>query len=511
MKPISVVLIDDDEVIRKGLKETIPWKSIGFTVIGEANNGKTGLEVISSLKPGLVVLDIKMQGMDGLEVSKIIRETYPDTKVILLSGYSDFEYARRAIKEGVLEYILKPVYRPDFIEILKAIKNKISEENEKKAREIVMAFKAEMGESAAIDELLLRIINEENSRDAIKKLELMGVDMNFESPAVALIEMDILRVEYKNEYRTYLQNKAKPFGIIFQVRDSALGLLFSWKNRFVIDKVFIEAAKELPFAITIGVGKKSTTLEVIRVSFSQAYIALKHKFHMGKGRIIYYNDNMAFSRVYNTSSKAEYYIFRALLDKSKTDLERSVDKFFSDMNENGALEPRIVLDAVVRLLVNLEKRVVESKGIETIHGAGDRSIPDEVTSQGTLSDVKTYVKEFVEDMASYIWSEDEATGKRIINAAIMYMEKEYQTATLSSVAERVFITPNHLSFLFKVETGSTFLDKLTEIRINKAKELLKSLRYKTYEVAQQVGYSDARYFSQVFKKHTGVLPGDYQS
>ncbi|SHH72509.1 response regulator transcription factor [Clostridium grantii] len=256
MEKIRVLLIDDDEVIREGMKDSIPWDELGFEVIGEADNGKSGIDIINNKEPDMVILDIKMPQMDGLEVSTWIRKNYPEIKIMLLSGYSDFEYARRAIREKVIEYALKPVYKPDFIDLLKNIKSKI------------------------------------------------------------IIEQD---------------NKIQ---------------------------------------------------ESIHIKINEKY---------------------------------------------KVD-EKSDNK----INE-----------------------------------------------------------------------------KRIIKECVSNMRQQYKTATLASIAEQSYLSPNYLSFLFKMETGQTFIDTLTQIKIDKAKELLKNKHYKIYEVAEELGYKDSRYFSHIFKKYTGISPKDF--
>lgn len=511
MSTINVVIIDDDEVVRQGLKQSIPWKNLGFSLVGEANNGKSGLDLIEAVKPQLVILDIKMQGMDGLEVCRAIRERGIKSNIILLSGYSDFEYARTAIKEGVLEYILKPVYRPDFIKILKSVRKKILGENEKKTQEMITKYKAKVGETAAVDELIMKVIINEDVKEAMDKLKLIGLELKLDKPTIALIELDIPDEEYKLKYRKYIQKIIKSSGLVFQIKGNKLGVLFPWASKFIIERISQETTKAFNFDITIGVGKVSESIETIRNSYSQAYLALKQKFYQGSGMTFYFNEKMNYTRDYIYLMKYEDAIFNHMINFSNNEIGTVIDLFFGSFNENDLLEPKVVLGSAIRLLANLESKVMKNKGMESFAVQKDKSFVEVTLSMDTLAGLKSYVESYIKNMTDYIQANDVTAEKRIVSTAISYMEKEYRIATLSTVAEHVFISPNYLSFLFKVETGSTFIDKLSEIRIAKAKELLSSLRYKTYEVAELVGYNDARYFSQVFKKYTGCLPSNFQT
>ncbi|WP_240414618.1 helix-turn-helix transcriptional regulator [Paenibacillus periandrae] len=203
--------------------------------------------------------------------------------------------------------------------------------------------------------------------------------------------------------------------------------------------------------------------------------------------------------------KELYDTFKSAVDSSE--VEHVIDVFYEFLVENGSSEMLVLYEATVRLLVGMEQRVLAEFGNDTRCNQFDVI---SVVTKRNLEEVKAYVLECFMELRGIIMRKFNYNHTSIIMKTIQNMENEFQHATLDSLAQKVYMTPSYLSLLFKTNTGKTFIEQLTDIRIDKAKHLLKNTHLKNYEVAESIGYQDSRYFSQIFKKKVGCSPSDYR-
>ncbi|NHN30331.1 helix-turn-helix transcriptional regulator [Paenibacillus agricola] len=206
-----------------------------------------------------------------------------------------------------------------------------------------------------------------------------------------------------------------------------------------------------------------------------------------------------------TKEKELYDTFKSASDS--TEIQHSIETFYDFFVQNGSSEMFEMYETTVRLLVGIEKRVVAEFGKDS---KCNKLEVMSVVNKTNLEEVKAYVLECFMELRGIILRKFNHYHTSIILKTIQHMENEFQHATLDSLAQKVFMTPSYLSMLFKSNTGKTFIEQLTEIRIDKAKQLLKNTHLKNYEVAESIGYQDSRYFSQIFKKKVGLSPSDYR-
>lgn len=513
MEPIRIIIIDDDELIRDGMKHSIPWKKLGYKIIGEADNGKSGIEIISEVIPDMVLLDIGMPQMDGLDVSAWLRRYYPDIKIVILSAHSDFEYARRAIKEKVMEYIVKPIYRPDFIELLKKIRKQIINEKELKKQEIFIKEIAEIGQQTYVDELVLKIIHGADVKSSVELLQklLTNDQLGIEDPTLALIEgksenmahiLEIFKVHQKN-----MMNKA----VFFQIKENVIGVVFQKINEMRIKTFFEKIITEQAVDITVGVGQPVKSWEKLGDSYKKAYIALRHSFYIGNKCIVCFNNTMKYSEDYEYPFYIEENLFEAIKNHNKTEMERCIHQLIDTFGKESHVQRKIIINSSIVFMINIERRVIRL--CHELYQATDNDPFDMevILKLDCLEKMKNYLLDTIGDMYDYAHRTNKNKEKILISNCLNYMGKNYRIATLVTTAEENYVSPNYLSFLFKIETGETFIDALTQIKVSKAKEFLKSGKYKIYEIAELVGYKDSRHFSKIFKKYTGYLPKDFHN
>lgn len=345
-------------------------------------------------------------------------------------------------------------------------------------------------------------------------LSSLHLNPYFTFPALALME-PVLDFAEENEKRMYMERlrddvqRGETNGsAIFMDGDGRLCVLFSWVAKEGMEALGRRLSQQYAVAVNIGVGKPCGQLADIHHSYRQAQLALKDNFYKGAGEIVYYSELANYHSISIYPAEAEQDLFERLKYAGIPEqITAAVDAYFAAILQHGPVAPKSIYELTIRLLIGLEKRLAAER--ENV-SACNRCDMLTVMEKKSIQEVKAFVAGHLTALKEGMLQSDRECTRSIIKKTIQYMEQECQHATLYSVAQKVYMTPTYLSSLFKTNTGKTFIDQLTEIRINKAKEMLKSTHLKNYEVAEKVGYKDSRYFSQIFKKKVGLSPSEYR-
>lgn len=537
MNLYSIILVDDEEEVRKSIIKQIDWESAGFQVVGDAENGEDALEKIEVLEPDVVLTDIRMPYMDGLTLAEKIRQRYPSTKVVIFSGYDDFEYAQKAIKLNVTEYILKPVNVEELTSILKRIKSNLGEEIEEKRnvsrlREnyrkslpiIREQFFNDMVHRRLADDLIesklreydipitgarkwiIAAIDVEKSDDRSKKT----LSLHEEEELIPISVMQIVREKLKSYCRFSLfQSTAEAGMVVIAALDddnTTTGLID------VLGDICKETKRILEVPVTIGIGHSVTGLSKIAGSYQSAVEALGYKAVVGSGITIYINDMEPVG-----SGKLEF-------DNSDESDFISAVKFGPDekieavmVRISGKLESaRVhyrqqqvyvfgVLNTVIQMIQQYDLNLEEILGGELEY----LSVIDKLQKREEFGE---WLLKTARKMNQAINQERDMTTRQVIQQAKQYIMDNYQNPDLSveMICRHLHMSPAYFSTMFKKETGQAYIAYLTEIRLNKAVELLNKTDDKTYVIASKVGYQEQNYFSYVFKKKFGVSPTKFR-
>ena len=537
MNLYSIILVDDEEEVRKSIIKQIDWESAGFQVVGDAENGEDALEKIEVLEPDVVLTDIRMPYMDGLTLAEKIRQRYPSTKVVIFSGYDDFEYAQKAIKLNVTEYILKPVNVEELTSILKRIKSNLDEEIEEKRnvsrlREnyrkslpiIREQFFNDMVHRRLADDLIesklreydipitgarkwiIAAIDVEKSDDRSKKT----LSLHEEEELIPISVMQIVREKLKSYCRFSLfQSTAEAGMVVIAALDddnTTTGLID------VLGDICKETKRILEVPVTIGIGHSVTGLSKIAGSYQSAVEALGYKAVVGSGITIYINDMEPVC-----SGKLEF-------DNSDESDFISAVKFGPDekieavmVRISGKLESaRVhyrqqqvyvfgVLNTVIQMIQQYDLNLEEILGGELEY----LSVIDKLQKREEFGE---WLLKTARKMNQAINQERDMTTRQVIQQAKQYIMDNYQNPDLSveMICRHLHMSPAYFSTMFKKETGQAYIAYLTEIRLNKAVELLNKTDDKTYVIASKVGYQEQNYFSYVFKKKFGVSPTKFR-
>lgn len=526
---VRLFVVDDEMDIRKNVIKKINWGENDIQVCGEASNGKEAIELIEDAAPDILIADIRMPIMDGLAMTEHLLNFKPNIKIIILSGYDDFGYAQRALKFGAFDYLLKPCKAQEILDAV--IKAKLAIENEKKRENLLLSAKLQLNEAIPLakENFLAQLIHKEFfDLDYIsERFNKLGIALNPNNVIASVIHIFNLSDCFKNSLGdSFSQTKYEIKNIIsktissccicevFEDLDDIIVILNepNTVRLLPIMNTLNEKLREyLHTDISIGVGRNYGDITNINLSFNEAKEAVKAGFFFGSNLVICFDD---IENIYKSGIsypiQAEKNLLECLgLNNSEEDLKMYFVDFFSSLNV-GNIPKDYIIKASISLLLSVYKHCVE-RNIDTdsIFGPG-LSYLDEIYSLNNIDQLKAKIWNMLSNISKEL-SSKKSTNK-VITMATKYIKENYKNdISLESIAHNVYVTPSYLSMLFKSTLGINFVGYLNKIRIEKACELLKDMRYKTYEIAEIVGYKDEKYFSFVFKKVTGLPPSQYRN
>jgi two-component system response regulator YesN len=478
------------------------------------------LPLLNSIRPDVLITDIKMPFMDGLQLCKIVRERMPWMKIIILSGHDEFEYAREAIKLGVTEYLLKPVTVQDMHAALQKIATQLDQEKEE--QENLHRMQVQLDESRAIlrERLLLKlVVGAVSSPEAIEKAEQLGLDLIARCYLVVILKTELGDRSEQFDYEEYQQVQGIISGLVENNPDIFL-IKKDWQELVLLMKgntpKFIEEERDLliehilqgvgktRYRVTSGSGTPKKRLADIYQSFVEALVCIQvSSENEGTGQIIGSEELHKIDKL-----AVENYLRRGV----REDFDDFFDAYLHPLGD-VSLKSYLIKNYVFVDVVLATVKLVNELG-----GDLDRVIPELNSIETILSNIKTVeqLKEQVQKILNGALAfRDQQSGSQyigMIRQAREFIDRHYANPDLSlnTVAAHVNLSPSHFSAVFSQEAGQTFKEYLTEVRINKAKELLRMTHERSTDISYEVGYNDPHYFSYVFRKATGLSPTEFR-
>ena len=533
---LKVFLVEDETVIREGLRDKIPLDQYGYRFVGEASDGEMALPLIRKTRPDLLITDIKMPFMDGLSLSRMVKDEFPKTKIVILSGYDDFEYARRAITIGVDQYVLKPITRAALRTVLQEIRDKVEREQKQEQYQTKLADEMREYEQFSMRHFFEKMLEGEMSvteiyDEAAKKsldLSASGYNLIFlymQENKKGMPESNVNHfVQVQEEILHYFLRF--PQYILFRWNINCYGILVKGETERVQEDTdqAIEQIRavcgadssdyEWYAAVSDPVERLSLLPECYeRVRQYAAYRFIYPKQHFLTKQTLQNNlstlDDTQIAGVESSQMSPE--IIQDFLAKgSRMEVYSFVESYLQNVGE--ALSSKVFRDYMV-----LNIRFAILAFLESI-GASKEDYYDRI---GEYQDQVHIPKEemnvyFAETLLAALSIRDEQTSgqsSKILKNAMDYIDEHYadDAMTLGSVACEVRVSANYLSSVFSQNMRMTFTEYVTDKRMDKAKKLLRSTDLATAEIAAKVGYKDSHYFSFVFKKTQGVSPREYRS
>ena len=535
-----VFLVEDEIVVREGIRNNIPWEKTPYSLVGEAPDGEMALSMIQDIKPDILITDIRMPFMDGLTLSKIVKKTLPWIKIIILSGHDEFEYAREAISVGVEEYLLKPVSSQDMIKVLEKTAKRIDDEKKnlldiEKLRAQVRSstdffrdrwlfdfFTGKIPAAAAIEqgkefgiELLARSYSV-LSAGIISSSEKEGQYIEGQFIPVKIIFQSIME-KYANT--VWFQENEKCYAILIKEISHYDG---ENSGSSIEESVYIiaqalkhEIERNTECKLMIGIGPTVERIGEVTRSYSAAKKIINHGISQGLSLIadssILPHEENGFDPSPLLNIDGDMF-FTKLKYIAKNDLDAIIQEY-TEFLGNNFNENQMPVFFVFGEIIVAASKIVEALG-------GDiRKVAPFSLKRDDIQDIAGSREFFLEKvktlLSAVIEYRDTHTAGRyrsVIVKAREYIDRNFSSTdiTLYSTAAHVGISPNHLSTVFAQETGEKFIEYLTRVRMEKAKDLLRNTGMKSVDIAWETGFNDPHYFSSIFKKNTGFSPREYR-
>lgn len=535
IRKIKVFLVEDEVIIRSGVKKSINWEQEGYEFVGEASDGELAYPMILKEKPDILITDIRMPFMDGLELSRLVKKELPDIKILILSGYDEFEYAKKAIKIGVTEYLLKPISAAKLTEVLNAVAETIRQENEEK--NLLETYFAEMRENTERDKMRLfekLLMGDLSMGEILEAGERFGMNLGASCYKIVLFKIlanleNHVYAEQKVDACSSVEQAASMMEGVYVFQRGVEGWAFlltaqDEKSMEESAKILYQNLKQAMKNYTQleyfgGIGSTVPRIRSLKQSFREADRAFAARFVEEANQIISQKEFEKSQMEEGLKMQGVVQIgkSREMLQKFLSNGTREEVKAFSDAYISR-IEEENIRSTMVRQYVVIDVCIVILSFCERISSANRLQEEAEELQKmmqkiHSLSEIKKYVVRLLNEA---IELRDAESGRRysdLIAAAKKEIENHYMTEeiSLNTVAISVGMSPSYFSSIFSKEAGKTFVEYLTEVRIEKAKEFLMCSSMKTSEIGYEVGYKDPHYFSYIFKKVQGCSPKEYRA
>lgn len=519
--PYKVFFVEDEIITREGIRENVDWLSSGFEFCGEAADGEMALPLLRTSQPDVLITDIKMPFMDGLQLSKIVRERMPWIKIVILSGHDEFEYAQKAISLGVTEYLLKPVTVQKLQTVLQKLAGQLDQERKEQANLKKLQEQLEENRTMLRERLLSKlVIGAVSPAEAVEQGQTLGLDLVARHYLVMILKLELGdrteqydHDEYQRIQETITERVEKDPDVFLLKRDwGDITLIMKGSTPEYLEEerdVLLEGIYQIVansrYKLAVGIGPSKDRIADISLSFVDALLRIQSR-----------DNNLELNQTIEQKEllKLDKVAIENYLHSGKKDeFNEYFNKYIGGLGET-ALRSTLIKNYIFVDVILATAKIVNELGFEI-----DKVIPELNSIEMILSNVKS-VEELQEQAykilsigLSYRDSRPNGQHVHLIHQAKEYIEQHYADPNLSlnEVAACANLSASHFSVVFSQETHQTFKEYLTEIRMTRAKELLRMTTLRSADIAYKVGYNDPHYFSSVFKKHTGLSPIEFRS
>jgi two-component system response regulator YesN len=523
------MIVDDEAEVREGIVRRIDWKSLGFEIVAEAENGQDALEKAESLELDVVLTDIKMPFIDGLTVGTHLQRLHPSVKLIIFTGFDKFEYAKEAIKLNVIEYVLKPVNADELSQVLMRVKSSLDSElmQRRNIEMLTEVYKKSfpLMRDHFLSELLLGTVSE-------KEIESQLVHFNIPIQKAKNKVAVVFELDQKGAEAPAIDRELLPISLKQLVDDrlgeachfasfisfSAVIAITAWDSdpignlMSIANKICADCSRIFKINVTAGIGKSYEDVRHIHESYMQGKTAVEYKLMLGNGKAIYIRDMELIERdpvVFD--SRWEQRLVTVVKFGSKDQIISLVDSIIMELDGVNISEWRY--QAYIMGILSALSQIVSRYDLDEYEIFGDREEWSVIPSRDfTQEKMKSWFADTCLRISGRISKKRISTAKSLVEEAKRYINEKYSCAHLSvdMICDHLHISPSYFSTIFKIETGQSYLQHLTNIRMERALTLLRETDDKTYMIAQKVGYDEPNYFSYVFKKRFGAAPSQYR-
>jgi two-component system, response regulator YesN len=528
---LKLLVVDDEYNIREGLAKAVDWKSIGVEVVATASSGMDAMGCYDRLEPDIVITDIFMDEMNGLELVEAISSKNRNVKFILISGYDEFEYARKAIDLKVYRYLLKPVSPEMILSDVKAVADEIQEERALRERLGLLAAEIEKSRDILLRQFLHDVLHGcvDNADEMKKFADVLSIELPGGATYACVVLEPDGGIPSEDDF-PYREARMLSLAICRIAEEVFRGFDACWSYPDYDNRVFLIPAtrrvKEMDIAlsgcierlqkiarqnlgitVSAGIGNHCASLADVSQSRKEALRALEYKMVSGRESCIRIRDVQAIDPqrlVY--PNEEEQRIFDAMTSEDPARLAESVNAFFRILSLERMQDNRIKA-AIVKLYGDLAMKLNEL-GVPVLND----DMLDVLSGHDTLESVREWFLATCSEARKKLSLLREEGMRSIIRNSEKYIRSNFKDMelSLSLVADHLGLTPSYFSRLFKQETGSTYIDYVIGLRIEQAKRLLRTTTSRIFDIGEMVGYPNSQYFCTLFRKVCGVSPVEYR-
>ncbi|WP_141503870.1 response regulator [Paenibacillus luteus] len=531
---LKLIIVDDELLMRIGLRSLIHWEEHGFQIVGEASNGKEALEIAAKASPDLIITDVRMPTMDGLELIRETSKFLKNCKYVILSNFDEFRYVKEAMQLGASDYLIKCEIKPDILaQLLSQLRQQYSHLKQHQLSQLPEDYYKQS--LTYLKEVLFKeaISGLKSEQDIIAKVEPLNIRLrpaemviakikieHFEEVQKKYVEKDekLLRFSIVNVLEEIIPNKWSR-EIVVESSSEYLVIMNTIPEvdkslRAELDKLCVKIIRSIKdfvnLRVSIGMSTPVQGYRYIKLAYQEASLALQQSFYTGAGQVLYFEEiskhpNHTGPGV-SLSRNQEHEYQNIIESKNVNRLHAFMEDVwnFVHREQASAEEIRGIYISLIETVNTYLSITVRSRFL-----SDDKSLYETILKVGTWEEIHFLVLDYV--LALFESESKNSEQLTYADMAIQIMDRYYNTdISLQSVAKQINVNPSYLSRIFKQETGMNFVSYLTGIRINKAKLLLENKQLKVYEVAEKIGYHNYSYFSRIFKKVVGVSPEEYR-
>ncbi|MEC0226422.1 response regulator [Paenibacillus alba] len=522
-----ILVVDDEILVRIALKTLIPWEASGFEIIGEAVNGVEALTLLEEQPCHIVLTDIRMPDMDGLELINHIRVKWPRIKCLILSNHNEFEYVQKALRLGAVDFILKLAWTPEeLLDKCKRIRDVLLEEQKEQLEKEKQSYRMELLNRQSTEVLLRNLLGKQASKPEIDTQIRDNLLPSFlkETYRVVVVSIDqSVHVMEENRFKSEQLLIYTVANIINEILrkygSSELVDMHSGKLAFLhvsmTDEMLLEIRSAVgtfaQVSVSFGISHEHQGEYELHQGFLEAEKSLQRRFMMDKEPIFYPSNHQ--EELLSRLNPLPVDKWWRLIETGEIS---SLQQEFATWQASLLLKQQIgdswVREQWLQLMHVISQKLEEDgKDIHTLQDYGGRFPYDVIRNAETLQEIGNWFFNWLPDVMAYIRQPIRPIYREEVQTIIHIMQTEYGTSLkVSDLARRVGFAENYLSVLFKKETGVKIVDFLTQIRMQKARALLRNPSLKVYEISDMVGYTDPNHFSKYFKKIEGLFPLEYR-
>lgn len=533
---LRLLIVDDERLDREGLLKQLKWEDYSIYEVWTAWNGYEAIDMIKSHSPHILISDVKMPSMSGLQLAEKARELISDIKIIFISGYDDFELVKNAIKLDACEYILKPVDTPELAgaveKVVRDIKRDIKTEEEKKDLIDTISESFPLLKRKLLEDIIYGTIREEEFWPKARKLDLKICDGSY---SMLLAELDDIRLLKSSIQLEGFNIKLAAFHEMIEeivaktdfveylaINESSGAIILSYNqkmNNEVINgyagetarTIVDEITKRMNLSLSIGVGHVVNSVSDLHSSYNSCCQAILGKIYRGKGKVLYCSDEAVCQHEDLKFENIDIELSKCILNYDLFRAYHLLDFMFEKLEFQRIYDERHIQNYCINIISRMQITILDlNEKIENIFGQGV-ILWDKLMKFETILDIRQWMKNIFAAVIEYMQNRNATVGAKIVEEAMSYVKEWYvKDITLKEIAEKLYYSPNYLGAIIKQVTGKGFSEYLAEYRIKKAAEFLEDPRLKVYEVADMVGYKAMHAFNKQFKIFYGITPGEYR-